>query len=476
MPCLPRLARIFFSLASAAALSVYAYLAAFIRPIGDDYCISARLIGYDPLTASLIKYWYTSNRFSNQMVAWTADLLGPRGVALLAALSLLLWLAGLTWLLYESARLLKIRWDFWAGFLPAELITLISYYTAPNLFQSAQWRPGLMTYLLPLVIFAFIFAGILRGTRRLAGRAAAQRRIETSLAITLLFFTAFFAGGLSETAGALHISILGLALAFNFIWNKTPTRHPALVLITAALAGALLAMIGMFITPANAIRLEGAQSPSILDALLRAFTYAALFLSESARLLKISLGFTFVAGAALAFLYSKTADLSLPRRAWLGLLLIPLLTCLLIAATFAPSAYGQSFPVERVRFPAHALLAASLLTWGGLLGALAARLSLPRATTTLTAIALFTLALYPLWTIRNNYKLIPQYQRQAAQWDARDASIRAQAAAGEKNIVTWRLPDIANVNDLGPRPGHWINYCAAIVYGVDSISASQESP
>ena len=63
-----------------AALSLYAYIAAFIRPIGDDYCISARLIGDNPLTASLIKYWYTSNRFSNEMVAWFTDLFGPRGV------------------------------------------------------------------------------------------------------------------------------------------------------------------------------------------------------------------------------------------------------------------------------------------------------------------------------------------------------------------------------------------------------------
>ncbi len=470
-----------FTLAAAAALSVYAYIAAFIRPIGDDYCISARLIGYDPLTASLIKYWYTSNRFSNQFVAWFSDLFGSRGVAVLAVMSLLLWLAGLTWLLYESARLFRVRWDFWTGFLLAELIALVSYYTAPNLFQSVQWRPGLMTYFIPLVIYSFLFAAILRGARVAAGRVAP--RIETSgrasyLTITLLFFAAFFAGGLSETAGALHISILGLALLANFFWNKTPTRRAALALIAAALTGAALAMIGMLITPANAIRLDETATPSMLDVVLRSFTYAAQFPAEAARLLKIPLGFIFVSGAALAYLYSKTTDLSLPRRAWLGLLLIPLLAYLLTVAAFAPSAYGQSYPAERVRFPAHVLLAASLLTLGGLLGLLAARLlrSVPRWTTTLAALALLILALYPLWTIRNNYKMIPQYQSRAAQWDARDASIRALAASGEREIVTWALPGVANVNDLGARRGHWINYCAAIYYGVDSISASQESP
>lgn len=493
-----------FTITSAAALSIYAYIAAFIRPIGDDYCISARLIGYDPLTASLIKYWYTSNRFSNEMVAWFTDLFGPRGVALLAVASLLLWLAGLTWMLYEAARLFKVRWDLWTGILLAEIVALVSYYTAPNLFQSALWRPGVMTYFLPLVINSFLFAGILRESRLAAGRVAkrtlapdASAGVETSrpstteqkarssaqdfgllAIITILFFGAFFAGGLSETAGALHISILGLALVVNFLWNKTPTRRAALVLITATLAGALLAMIGMFITPANAIRIQGAEPPSLLDAILRSFNYAALFFAESARLLKIPLGFTFVSGALLAYLYSKTAEVNLPRRAWLGLLLVPALAYLLTVAAFAPSAYGQSFPVDRVRFPAHVILAASLLTLGGLLGLLASRVlrSVLRWMTTMAVIALLVTALYPLWTIRNNYNLIPEYQRHAVRWDARDASIREQAASGEENIVTWKLPGIANVNDLGPRPGHWINYCAAIVYDVDTISASQESP
>lgn len=474
MPSLFRPVRIFFSLTSAAALSIYAYIGAFVRPIGDDYCISARLIGYNPLTASLIKYWHTSNRFSNEMAAWFTDLFGPRGVALLAVASLLLWLAGLTWALYEVARLLKIRWDLWTGLLLAEIVALVSYYTAPNLFQSVQWRPGLMTYFLPLVIYSFLIAGILRASRLAVGQTA--KRIETSATIVLLFFGAFFAGGLSETAGALHISILGLALVVNFFWNKTPTRRAALALITATFAGAALAMVGMFITPANAIRLEGAATPSLSDAILRSFAYAALFFAESARLLKIPLGFTFISGAALAYLHSKTAEIKIPARAWLGLILIPALAYLLTVAAFAPSAYGQSFPVDRVRFPAHVILAASLLTLGGLLGLLAGRASLPRWTTIMAVAALFIAALYPLWTIRNNYSMIPQYQRYAARWDQRDASIRGLAASGETDIVTWKLPGVANVNDIGPRPGHWINYCAAIVYGVDAISASQESP
>ena len=474
---LVRAAQAFFALTSAAALSLYAYLGALIRPIGDDYCISARLIGYDPLTASLVRYWYTSNRFSIQFVAYFSDLFGPRGVAVLAVTMLLLWLLGLTWFLFEAAHLFHIRWNIWMGFLLAELVALVSYYSAPNLFQSVYWRPGATTYFTPLVIYSFIFAGILRGTRVAVGRAAAERRIETNgraslWTITLLFFGAFFAGGLSETAGALHISILGLALVATFIWNKGQTRRAALALITSALAGALLAMVGMFVTPANAIRL-GAETPTFTVVILRALAFAAQFLAEAARLLRTASAFAFVSGAVLAYLFAKGTETSLPRRAWLGLLLIPILTYLLIVATFAPSAYGQSYPLERVRFPAHVLLVIALLLEGALLGLLAARWTLPRWTNTLAVIALMIVALYPLWMTRNNLALIPDYQKRAAQWDFRDARIRELAAAGERDIVVWQLPGIAQVKDLDTRPSHWVNFCAAIYYDVDSIAAPQ---
>lgn len=464
-----RIVRIFFAATAAAALGLYVYLASLMRPIGDDYCISARLIGYNVIQAALYKYWYTSNRFSNQFIASFTDMFGAQGVALLAVMCLVLWLSGLTWLLYEAARALRVRWDFWTGFLFAELIALVSYYSASNLFQSVLWRPGVMTYFLPLVLFSFVFAGILRGIRIANGGRASL------LTISVLFFLAFFTGGLSETAGALHISILGLALVVNFIWNKGAARRASLALITAALTGALLAMVGMFITPANAIRLNGADAPTPPIVILRALTFALQFLSEAVRLLRQPAAFALGVGALLGYASIKFGGVDAPsaRKSWIALIIVPVLTYLLIVASFAPSAYGQSYPLERVRFPAHVLLTMSLLLEGGLIGLLAAQIKLPRWTTALAVVALAVAALYPLWVTRNNLALLPDFQTRAVQWDSRDARIRELAAAGEKNIVVWQLPGIANVKDLDTRPNHWINYCAAIYYGVDTVAAPQ---
>ncbi len=464
-----RAIRAFFVLTSTVALSVYIYIGTLIRPIGDDYCISARLMGYNVLQAAMYKYLTTSNRFSNQFVAWFSDLFGPRGVAVLSVLCILFWVAGLTWLLYEAARLLRANWNLWTGFLLAELIALVSFYTASNLFQSIYWRPGAMTYFLPLVLFTFVFVGILRGTRVANGGRASL------LTITVLFFLAFFTGGLSETAGALHISILGLALVVNFILNKGAARRASLALITSALTGALLAMFGMFITPANAIRLDDTVTPTFTVVIIRALAFALQFLAEAVRLLKQPAAFAFGSGALLAYFCAKFGGAEAPssRKLWIGLIVVPVLTYLLTVAVFAPSAYGQSYPLERVRFPAHILLTIALLLEGGLLGLIAATWNLPRWTTALALLAFAIAALYPLWVTKHNLALVPEYKTRAEQWDVRDARIRELAASGERDIVVWQLSGIAQVKDLDTKPSHWINYCAAIYYGVDTISAPQ---
>ena len=478
-----RAVRTFFALTTAAALGVYVYLGTLIRPIGDDYCISARLMGYNVIQAALYKYWYESNRFSNQFVAAFTDMFGPHGVAVFAVLCLLLWITGLTLLLYEAARALHIQWNIWTGLLLAELLVLVSYYSAANLFQSVLWRPGAMTYLLPLVSFSFIFAGILRGSRIASqspeqSREAAKSKGRASfLTITILFFLAFLTGGLSETAGALHISGLGLALVVNFLWNKGATRRASLALITAALTGALLAMIGMFITPANAIRLNGESAPSIFTVILRALGYGVQFLAEAVRLLKVPAAFALGSGVLIGFTSVKFYSVETPssRKLWIALVIVPVLAYLLIVASFAPSAYGQSYPIDRVRFPAHFLLTAALLLEGGLVGLLATRIlrSVPRWATALAILALAVAALYPLWVTRNNLALVREFQTRATQWDQRDARIRDLAASGQQDITVWQLPGIANVKDLDTRADHWVNFCAAIYYNVNTIAAPQ---
>ncbi len=466
-----RLGRVFFGLTTLIAIALYAYLATRVRLAGDDYCISARLIGFDPLTASLIKYWTISNRFSNQFVAWFSDGFGMYGPAVLAVLSLTLWWIGLMWLFYEIHRLTGRKWEPWAGLGLAGSVIVLSLYTAPNLYQATQWRPGLMTYLLPLVLDTLTLAWIFHLARQPENTAQSPARARWILGgqITLLFLAAFFAGGLSETVGALYITLLALTWLGTFFMSPALSRKMRL-LLTAALAGALLAMTGMFLSPANAIRLNDAPPPPIPVAIGRAFGYVFSFLLEVLKVSPVPIIVALSLGTIFGYLGVQETN----RSRWShligwGWVVLPGVVYVLIAASFAPSAYGQSYPVARARFPAQVMVMLTLVAEGYWLGVLVSRRRLPAWTRWVAGMALLLLAMYPLWISRNTLKIVPMYQEYAAQWDARHAQIRQQAAAGQQTIAVQALPALGGIDDLRMNPRHWTNFCAAIYYGVDSI-------
>jgi hypothetical protein len=151
-----------------------------------------------------------------------------------------------------------------------------------------------------------------------------------------------------------------------------------------------------------------------------------------------------------------------------------LLTYLFIAAGFAPSAYGQSYPVPRARFIGRVLMTAALIMEGALLGTLASQLrtnfSQPAFLQGFATVALIILMLYPLRTAWRMSGEIPSYQERAAAWDAREAEIKAMKAEGEKDLVV-RFLSSERLQDLGDHRGFRLNRCAASLYGVNSIVA-----
>ena len=474
-----RILRNLLVITAALALTVFLVTAIFVRPLGDDYCISARLVYSNPIEAALYKYLNVSNRFSNQLVASFSDIFGARGVAVLSALTILLWCSGLLLLLREIAKSLNplapparagVRWDKWNGVLVMELITLFAFYTAPNLYQSIYWRPGVMTYFLPLALFLFLFSSILRTARNHATNST--RRWRGTLA--LLFVAAFFIGGLSETAGMFHISILGLGWLGAYLWNKAASRRITLMLLATTLIGSIAALVVMFLTPANSLRVDETAAPGPLLVITRAFTYGYQFLTTSALTYSLPLALTFGLAVIFIFLGIKSGHFTRPvlhPRAWLGLLIIPALVYLIIVATFAPSAYGQSFPLERVRFPAHILMIIMLLLEGSLSGWLIAQINFPRWSVMLGAAVFALIAIYPLWMAAHTLPTTFEMAARARGWDRRNSVILQKVAAGEKNIVVGQLPGYANVKELDSSAEHWINRCAAYYYGLETIRA-----
>jgi hypothetical protein len=63
----------------------------------------------------------------------------------------------------------------------------------------------------------------------------------------------------------------------------------------------------------------------------------------------------------------------------------------------------------------------------------------------------------------------------AAEWDLRDAQIRADRARGVQSVRVPSLPatgSVQNLEWLGPDSSDWFNQCVAGYYGVSSIAAS----
>jgi hypothetical protein len=218
--------------------------------------------------------------------------------------------------------------------------------------------------------------------------------------------------------------------------------------------------------------------PPFLELISRIFYYPWLFISGTLRTLPTPTLISISVPAVLFYVKYKYADPGLPKeqRSRLGLLMLIVLVLayLLIAASFAPSAYGQSYPVPRARFVARTIMTVALMTEGALLGVLAAQIrrtsSPPVLIRNFALLVLAILVLYPLRTAWRTLGDIPEYQQSAAAFDAREAEILAMKAQGQKELAVRFLPEVP-IQDLGDREGYRLNRCAAALYGVNTIVA-----
>jgi hypothetical protein len=274
------------------------------------------------------------------------------------------------------------------------------------------------------------------------------------------------------------IAAASLTLAALWIWARG--RRAALLLAAWTLSGALLALLVMFLAPGNSIRL-GAPPPALPLLAGRTLLYAFLFILDTLKVVPLPSAYALLVPALLFFALFRTDDRSIsPRRLWSMLLLTLLLMYILIAASFAPSVYGQSYPVARARFAGYLLEMAALMFEGALLGTLGAqwiaRLRWSRTGLVPVFILLGISAIYPLRSAWLAYGQSAEYREWASAWDARDTLIRAAASAGQTDLIVPGLSAVGYIKELDSRPGRWVNRCAAQFYGVHSISAPPFGP
>jgi hypothetical protein len=425
------------------------------------------------------EYMSGSNRFMMAFLTGMSEFFGPSANAYLPIIFIVLWVGGLSWLLFQVDQLTGWHGNVLLSLLFAEQIAFFSILQAPNRYQVIYWRSGIATYFAPLVFLPLIAGYILRSVRA-PGHSAISRWTRAAAC----FGMAFLVGGFSETTVAMQTSLVSLAIMGVWLWAKGEAREASLRTLLSTLLGSLLAMGVIILSPANAIRqMAFRPPPTLLRLVWLSLDFARDFVVYSARSLPLPTIVSFVVPALIMFglslrYFSNTSPREQLRRIWPVYVLIPLTAYLLIVSVCAPSVYGESaYPEARALFPARFIMTTAIIAEGALLGYALGQIAQhweTRKSQVLFLVSLLLLlsTLYPLRAGLKVSAQIPDYQKWAVAWDQRDAKIRALKQAGVMDIEVIALDSRPGVKELDPNPKHWVNRCAAIYYGVNTIRAN----
>ena len=460
-----------------AALAGLAYLGTFTRFHADDFCMAAdaRSLGL----AGLLAKWYTgwTGRFSYLLVRGLLGLGGPALASAGPALLIAAWLAALSWALFPLAKRLVLSKPALKATLTAGLILVTLFSALPNLFQSLFWQDGMANYAIPLPLLTLNLGLILRAWLEKPRRFAPA---EAGL-------LALFSGGFAEAFSAFQVAVFVLALLATLPAPKSENRRALRAMLSAALAGSLLALLLVVLAPGNLIRQEVAGQSS-------AFGHIVLFSMRNATYIigKFILRTPIWAAASAipAFLggWALSADREQgPKRLtlrglvhlnWFGACWKTLLaTFVLVSAACAPVAYAfNAYPDDRALIvPLFAVVTGAMASSFSLAMALGqagwlphafAHTSLPATLRTAGLAVVMAAALLCLVRVQSQ---VPEYRAYAASWDRRSAVLLQAGSLGATSATVPGLSARFGLADLNASPDFWVNRCMASYYHLSEL-------
>ena len=462
--------------ATLVAIGMYAYLGAFSRYLADDYCEAVSVSKNSPINAVINRYsagaTRASNRYSNLLFVGFSEMLGEHNMQITIVSMVLLWVVGLCWSAHEIRKFLKIDWSLFLDLYLGLSLGFFSFLQAPNLFQTVYWRSSMMTHFAPLVFGSFLSAFLVRQLQRLRFEPLSR------LIYGFVFFATFIIAGFSEPPATTLVTTLPLLMAVIWFLENTPAKQRHLGLLAWMFAGAFLGLMALVFSPAGA-NVARETSLDFVAILSKSFLYSYLFIIDSLKIAPLPTLLSILLPFMLIWLYKQQPSPSSRNEIysiWLVIFAIPVLLWLLVAAGFAPSVYGQSFPVERMRFLARTLMIVACMLEGALFGFLLKDLKLSpnRIAGWWVVLVLFAvLAIgYPLRAVFNVLKVnVPEYRAHAETWDTRDQYIRKSVVAGAKDMVVTQLDSMHGAVEYKGNKSFWVNVCAAEYYGLHTLVA-----
>jgi hypothetical protein len=449
------------------AMFTFYYQASFTRYQADDYCASVIFDSPNVPRELVDRFVNKTGRYSNILYIGVVDIFELAGIRFAPAFMLTIWFFTLTWLGSEIRRPLRLDGlPVIMDYILAGLLIMISVYSAPNRFQTFYWRSGAATHFIPLVFLSFLLAYLLWRNRR-AGSTP-----PTVLTFLFVFLLALFTAGFSEppTTAMITSGIISIALLMR---HGGFAKHRSMIsLLACALAGSVAGLLMMFFAPGTAFRLGGSSPLSIDVLILRILRSPSEFLIDTLRVAPVPtlyLLFTSVVVFFCVFHYYKFYK---PRPVVIISLVVIVLSAMyvLIAASFAPSIYGQSYPAPRARFIGYLFFNIAVLLTGGFIGIWLANVDWFTWGVPVGLGLLVLLSIYPLRIASSVINETLDNRALALAWDQRDSEIRSLKSQGMLDLSVSEIPQVSDVGELKPKP-NYINNCAARFYGVNSIVA-----
>ncbi|MBT7074123.1 MAG: hypothetical protein HN922_04360 [Anaerolineae bacterium] len=457
---LPQIVIYLNALTTSIALAIYAYFGLFSRLMGDDYCHHYLVKNKSFFDAVQHHYLTFSNRYMILAIPYLTEKFGPRGQSFLPAITIILWLIALYWLIKELHIAFKTEWNKPTLFLLSSLLIFLTILQAPARFQSIYWEASSINRLVPLVLAIFLFASLLRHIRK------ETQRYSWSL---FYFIITFLIGGFDEMNDTFIFAISFLVFLGIFFWmSRGEKRISALWLTGSIFIASLLSMLVMVVAPHNSARIT--HPPSFFVFLERILTYPKNFILDSTlTVFPLPTALSLFVAFLIFFLFYSSKRKS-PKYTWTIFLSTPLIFYALLMVNFAPSAYAQAYPADRALFGARFLMTLMLF----LESALFAFLLPPIKSKYPRCILLFFLAIFSLYPLRAAWQTlntVESYRQRSIAWDLRDDKIRSDVANGERDIHVQEFDSIHIIKELDSEPNHWVNRCAAYYYGANTISA-----
>jgi hypothetical protein len=455
------------------ALGSYAYRGFATRIRADDFCVAGATFADGMLAVQEWSYANWNSRFSSNFLLTVTDLFVEQFVQIAPLYTLIGWVAASIWVGWLLGGLCGVDARRWFA-VTCGVLLVFSTTTSASLYEALYWRPGYMTYTVPLVL-STLYAGWLLA-RIQAGRPVSLPDMAIS-ALAMLFI-----GGLSETQAVLQLAALTLFLGLCLLRGGPGLRRTSVPLTITGLAGSAAALWLIMAAPAVAARLAAEEGIGLAGNISAVIVRIGTVVVYDVLLQPVTppvwwadiwaLALALVLPLGLALFLSPARQV--PRHPLLWLCGIPLISVVLVTVSVLPVSYGYSAeqaPPLRLLIVPRLVCVVGLMAWGYIAGLIARRIVVfyPRARSWVRAfVALLVIGLVlgsAGYATAATLTSMPMAHRLAAGWDANDRLLQQQRGSEEIIKIPARpgMPDITNMYNK------WSNGCVARYYELAGV-------